>query len=110
MSRSRFTMRGYYPGPALAINQVLVNNATLKQMIVSVNDGPIGLAGDMVLTKVSGADARLTIDLRTKPALNMDDWECLDNWEFLKGDTCQFAYANPDGKIIGIELIFEEAE
>lgn len=110
MSRSRLTMRGYYPGPALAIDNLLVNNATLVQMTVSVNDGPIAIAGDMILTKVSGADARLTVPLRTKPALDMDDWECLDNWEFLKGDTCQFAYANPDGKIIGVELIFEEAE
>lgn len=110
MPRDRLIYRGYYPGTTVAILEVLPFNAQLMQMTIAVTDGPYPDIGDnFVLTKISGKDSRLTIDLRTMPAAGIDVWPCLDHWEFLKGDSVQFSFGNTDNKVVGVELIFREA-
>ena len=110
MSRSRFPLRGTYPGTSISIDHTFFQPSTVLQMLIHVNDGPYGLDESLILTKSSLLGDPFVHQLRVINMLGIDDMPCNDYWEFLRGDHVIVTFPNTQNKTIGVELICREAQ
>lgn len=112
-ARSRFVVRGSQStgSPPLAIDKEMPFNCTLLQTITHMG-APATSAGTMELRKMSGESAlyHCIIDTVDPSVEGWEDKLCKEQVEFLKGDSVQLSYTNPNNLDIGYELIFTEAD
>jgi hypothetical protein len=68
--------------------------------------------GIIELRKISGYSSlyNCVIDTIDPSEGTWEDRLCQERVEFLKGDSVQLSYTNPDNLTIGYELIFTEAD
>lgn len=113
MARTRLPYRVKQPdaGTGVILDKVLPFNATLLQYSARVQ-GAVVASFSCVVTKVSVIETAYDVVIFSwdPTLLDSDDIICNDHWEYLKGDHVTITSANPDGLIIGHELIFKEAE
>lgn len=116
MGRSRLAIRGKAvpAGPVIFITFVMPWNAELLQVAGHVATPPSAvISNPLEIRKLSvTADTDFTmllgtIDLSVGP---IDDFICVDIFQFMKGDTLQISYTNADAITLGVEAIIREAE